>query len=627
MDTNEGLRRFRVAQQELAAEEVEIRMRMQNTASSRRVIGLTQQQNEVHRGQRPEEDNVQIVKRFYHVKPPALIHVGNYIQPDFKARTLKSLRTESAFSNGDDDEIYRGVANPAPSDEMYKGVTNPSMSAEIALHDGIANKYKARLAPDVQPSSTERFFDAKMSSGAPSAEEQAIIDRERSRGTQTSSLVQSSTQASPETTTGETQTDETRDDAEARARAEEEARRKKAEDDEAAAALAAEQAAAAEAERKRLARAKAKAERDAALKAEEERRAAEAAKKAEQEREDAAKLAAKAKTVAEQQAAAAAVRKAEAAARAAQEAKDKAAADAAARDRVRAEQEAALKAAAERQAETVREKARLIEQRQAESDKKRAQEQARRLGGDPNALGALGRSTAQALAAQAPGQRVDPTGAAGGAADEAPPSPAQPAPPPSLPSSAPPSLAPSPGSPANISLPPSPQGLPPPQQLLGPQRPVRGQRFGDHLILMGGLKDLEKLPLDAFADTYDRLKNTIENFLELYFFPKCIPPITDADGKRMIVDNAVQNLRRFTTKATIIAELKKMIFRTFGMNQTVQLRGTQRIEPPDIDPSATKGPFSGVMGGLGKPQKRGRFEKGSQEAKDFMAALRAKRRK
>jgi hypothetical protein len=55
------------------------------------------------------------------------------------------------------------------------------------------------------------------------------------------------------------------------------------------------------------------------------------------------------------------------------------------------------------------------------------------------------------------------------------------------------------------------------------------------------------------------------------------------------------------------------------------------VRAPRAHPSVEDkvGPRSGVMGGFGKPAsaKRPRFEKGSQEARDFMAQLRAKRQK
>jgi hypothetical protein len=56
---------------------------------------------------------------------------------------------------------------------------------------------------------------------------------------------------------------------------------------------------------------------------------------------------------------------------------------------------------------------------------------------------------------------------------------------------------------------------------------------------------------------------------------------------------------------------------------------TKQKRLPDPFVKAKEGPVSGVMGGFGKPAsaKRPRFEKGSAEAKAYMAELRAKRRK
>jgi len=62
MDPDEGLRRFRVAQRELAAEDVQIRSDAYATAASRRVVGLIQQSNAVHRGMRPEEELARLVR-------------------------------------------------------------------------------------------------------------------------------------------------------------------------------------------------------------------------------------------------------------------------------------------------------------------------------------------------------------------------------------------------------------------------------------------------------------------------------------------------------------------------------------------------------------------------------------
>ena len=163
MDTDEGLRRWRVAQRELAAEEVAMRQEAWNTSSSRRVIGLIQQSNAVHRGQRPEEENVQLVSRFYHVKPPRAVLVGDYITPSFKANALPPMTHASQFS----------------SDDIYEGIGNPSIPAEIELHNGIASKYKARRMPDVPPY-TGSTFEAKPDEAAlKSKAEKELEDAEK----------------------------------------------------------------------------------------------------------------------------------------------------------------------------------------------------------------------------------------------------------------------------------------------------------------------------------------------------------------------------------------------------------------------------------------------------------------
>jgi hypothetical protein len=132
MDTDEGLRRFRVAQRSFAAEEVAIRSEGYATASSRRVTGLIQQSNAVHRGQRPEEENVQIVHRFYHVAPPPLIYVRSDVVPRISDRALPVMSHHSAFTA-----------------DLHLGITNTSQIAEIGIHEGIATKYRARKDPGV----------------------------------------------------------------------------------------------------------------------------------------------------------------------------------------------------------------------------------------------------------------------------------------------------------------------------------------------------------------------------------------------------------------------------------------------------------------------------------------------
>ena len=161
MDPNEDLRRFRVAQRELAAEEVAIRQQAYATSSSRRVLGLIQQSNAVHRGMRPEEENVQLVQRFYHLAPPPLVFVGEYAKPVLDANAMSSMTHASAFN----------------TDAIYRGFGNPTQEAEIALHEGVAAKYKARKIPAITPF-TGSIFEAKPLDD-PSPEEKELQAQEQ----------------------------------------------------------------------------------------------------------------------------------------------------------------------------------------------------------------------------------------------------------------------------------------------------------------------------------------------------------------------------------------------------------------------------------------------------------------
>lgn len=177
MDTDEGLQRFRVAQRGFAAEDVRIRTEGYATAASRRVTGLVQQSNAVHRGQRPEEENVQIVHRFYHVVPPPAIAVGNYVAPRVRDRAMPILSHYSAFN----------------ADDIYEGFTNPTYEQEISIHEGIAAKYRARPDPGVinvvAPTKFEDLSGGPVLLGPqdtkpdtkpkPSAEEQKVEEDER----------------------------------------------------------------------------------------------------------------------------------------------------------------------------------------------------------------------------------------------------------------------------------------------------------------------------------------------------------------------------------------------------------------------------------------------------------------
>jgi hypothetical protein len=162
MDPDEGLRRFRVAQRSFAAEEVAIRSEGYATASSRRVAGLIQQSNAVHRGQRPEEENVQIVHRFYHVAPPPLIHVRSDVVPRISDRALPIMAHHSAFS----------------ADDIHIGFTNNLQAAEIGIHEGIAAKYRARPDPGVLNVVAPTKFELPPDEQKPAPNEKAVQDAE-----------------------------------------------------------------------------------------------------------------------------------------------------------------------------------------------------------------------------------------------------------------------------------------------------------------------------------------------------------------------------------------------------------------------------------------------------------------
>ena len=164
MDPDEGLRRFRVAQRSFAAEEVAIRTEGYATAASRRVTGLIQQSNAVHRGQRPEEDNVQIVHRFYHVPPPPLIEVRSSVVPRISDRALPIMSHHSVFN----------------ADDIHMGITNNSMSAEIGIHEGIAAKYKARPDPGVMQATVPTKYEPPPDAPQKPARAEAALEGEES---------------------------------------------------------------------------------------------------------------------------------------------------------------------------------------------------------------------------------------------------------------------------------------------------------------------------------------------------------------------------------------------------------------------------------------------------------------
>lgn len=163
MDTDEGLQRFRVAQRSFAAEEVRIRSEGYATAASRRVAGLVQQSNAVHRGQRPEEENVQIVHRFYHVVPPPLIFVENDVEPRVRNKAMPILSHYSAFN----------------ADDIYEGFSNPTQEQEIGIHEGIAAKYRARKDPGVINVVAPTKFEPPPDKPTPAPVEKNLIDIEK----------------------------------------------------------------------------------------------------------------------------------------------------------------------------------------------------------------------------------------------------------------------------------------------------------------------------------------------------------------------------------------------------------------------------------------------------------------
>jgi len=110
---------------------------------------------------RPEEENVQLVQRFYHLAPPPLVFVGEYAKPVLDANAMSSMTHASAFN----------------TDAIYRGFGNPTQEAEIALHEGVAAKYKARKIPAITPF-TGSIFEAKPLDD-PSPEEKELQAQEQ----------------------------------------------------------------------------------------------------------------------------------------------------------------------------------------------------------------------------------------------------------------------------------------------------------------------------------------------------------------------------------------------------------------------------------------------------------------
>jgi hypothetical protein len=119
-------------------------------------------------------------------------------------------------------------------------------------------------------------------------------------------------------------------------------------------------------------------------------------------------------------------------------------------------------------------------------------------------------------------------------------------------------------------------------------------------------------------------------------------PPNKKGGKKVIIDTIMKaaqladGMAAAGEAAAVSVKRKKAYMRRVVVNSVSQdesgrlekLKSSYRIPMPrtDFDGEMGLGAFTGTMGGFGKPQKRGRFEKGSDEAKAFMAELRAKRR-
>ena len=177
MDQHEDLRRWRLAQRELLDEEVAIRTREWETKASRRLVGLVQQSNAVHRGMRSEHDNIQVLSKFYHVAPPPPVKVRMDVQGYDTPGLMEPLTHGSILDLG----------------RFGKSSGNPSQAVELGLHKGIAEKYKQQfgVTESTTPYATFKGMaatsdlkvapDLSHEGKAPSEAEQKLLEFERAR--------------------------------------------------------------------------------------------------------------------------------------------------------------------------------------------------------------------------------------------------------------------------------------------------------------------------------------------------------------------------------------------------------------------------------------------------------------
>jgi hypothetical protein len=161
--------------------------------------------------------------------------------------------------------------------------------------------------------------------------------------------------------------------------------------------------------------------------------------------------------------------------------------------------------------------------------------------------------------------------------------------------------------------------------------------YGDELIKYIGKikKELFTIPKKAKekATALKTLEDALRGVFSAHMFDH-IDDLTEAE-KDGIVTRAMQIITTTGgSAANKISALQRAVVLSVNSedNDTArfsQLNLARKNKPTEtaIDRSLEKGSLSNVMGGFGKPSlKRGRFEKGSDEAKAFMAELRAKRR-
>jgi len=130
MDPQEALNHFRNAKKELQAQEIFLRQQNADTAASRRVIGLVQLQNAIHKGVRSAKDNLQQHSVFYEVPANPPLKVSHqYSKSQDPADLL------SPINNG-------GILNLG---RYGRADGLPTQAVELALHAGLAQKYKQQI--------------------------------------------------------------------------------------------------------------------------------------------------------------------------------------------------------------------------------------------------------------------------------------------------------------------------------------------------------------------------------------------------------------------------------------------------------------------------------------------------